>query len=62
MSRRVLLSTMDREVQAEIDDHPNWCSEGCKTFLPEEYRKKRIMEASSAEALQQNYDSCHAFR
>ena len=49
-------------VEEEIKNHQEWCSPECQTFLPDAYRKARIVYGDSAEKVQRDYDLCHVWR
>lgn len=47
------------KVLREIEDHPKWCIEGCKTFLPARYLKLRLVECHTIYFAQNFYRLCH---
>ena len=55
------LKPLKEKIEQEIENHPNWCSPRCQTFLPNAYREARL-RGTSAEQVQEDYDLCHMFR
>lgn len=60
--RQKLSKKLLQAVEKEINNHSKWCSPNCNTFLPQEYREKRIVSGYDAKTVQNNYDFCHIFR
>ncbi len=56
------IKELREQVEKEINDHKNWCSSNCDTFLPQCYRSHRIIDGMSAKQVQKDYDLCHVFR
>lgn len=62
MSEEEVLA-LQKVVESEVQAHGvSWCSPRCQTFLPEEYRRKRIIDRATAQQLQHDYDRVHIWR